>query len=356
MLQNKHYSPVMIPFSYIHSLLLHTILKLIYKERLKVANMLFVIITFLYVNNIYCNDNVTSNHSNYLLVYKLLPPKRWEYGFLTSTPLINCSQPPQVDVINSSSIWTLQNNYTVIATYNKTNQNNSYDITYDKKKKANNITINRENIPKDFTNMVDSTVFDNITSNNDTVLNNHTFIIYGLPNISSKYPYCVKNKTRTLRIQIPSPCRQNSTDTGTLFTGIFEYNHLPINISLNIEEHLISNYGNKSHRNCTTRQSIVNYLYNNMSGSEQCFLNGTTLVTISPTLTPSTVYSESSTSTESTDTLGASQASTIASFPPTSSKGLFTKSTGKLVSINLSVPLCLFTSRYIHITVTLCIY
>ncbi|QYM88509.1 glycoprotein ORF-Q [Elephant endotheliotropic herpesvirus 1A] len=319
----------MIPFSYIHSLLLHTILKLIYKERLKVANMLFVIITFLYVNNIYCNDTVTSNHSNYLLVYKLLPPKRWEYGFLTSTPLISCSQPPQVDVINSSSIWTLQNNYTVIAIYNKTNQNNSYNITYDKKKKA-NITINRENIPKDFTNMVDSTVFDNITSNNDTVLNNHTFIIYGLPNISSKYPYCVKNKTRTLRIQIPSSCRQNNNDTGTLYTGIFDYSHLPVNISSNIEEHLISNYGNKSHRNCTIRQSIVNYLYNNMSWSEQCFLNGTTLVTISPTLPTHTVVVESSTltSTQSTSNLGASQSSMITSFSSTSSKGLFTNYTG----------------------------
>nr|AYF58682.1 ser/thr-rich glycoprotein ORF-Q [Elephant endotheliotropic herpesvirus 1A] len=324
---------------------------------LYIANMLFTIALLLYAST-YCNANTTSNYSNYLLAYKLLPPRPYEYAFLISTPLINCSKPPQTENMMNVSVWTTQNNYTVIATNNKTNTV-SYNITYVKIPKNNKtnksgpsniFTVNNENVSKDFT----SNLFvENYTSiDNITITGNHTFIIYGLPNITEKYDYCVKNKTRLLRIdEIPSVCRKNDRKNGTFYMGIFDYSGFPANSST-IEQHLISNYGTKGHRNCSIRQFIRNYLYNNISyESSICSLNNTlsdnVMSTLSSTFsqstyssgfTPTLTYSSTkpsvsmqtvSTSVAITTGLTTSHSSvTTTLLPPTSSEGVPSKLTG----------------------------
>nr|AGK82355.1 ser/thr-rich glycoprotein ORF-Q [Elephant endotheliotropic herpesvirus 1A] len=324
--------------------------------------MLFTIALLLYAST-YCNANTTSNYSNYLLAYKLLPPRPYEYAFLISTPLINCSKPPQTENMMNVSVWTTQNNYTVIATNNKTNTV-SYNITYVKilkdnknnktnKSGPNNIfTVNNENVSKDFT----SNLFvENYTSiDNITITGNHTFIIYGLPNITEKYNYCVKNKTRLLRIdEIPPVCRKNDIKNGTFYMGIFDYNSLPANSST-IEQHLISNYGIKGHRNCSIRQFIRNYLYNNISDeSSICSLNNTlpdnVMSTLSSTFsqstyssgfTPTLTYSSTKSSSVSMQTVSTSSVAittglttshssvTTTLIPPTSSEGVLSNPTG----------------------------
>nr|WNZ34579.1 glycoprotein ORF-Q [Elephant endotheliotropic herpesvirus 1A] len=350
------------------------------------TKMLLLIITLLLYTSTYCGANTTT--SNHLLVYKLLPPRPYEYAFLVSTPLINCSTPPSRDehMVNLS-VWTTQDNYTVIATNNKTNTI-IYNITYVKipknnKTKSNGpsniFTVNNENISKDFTSNLSVDNYISIDGHNIT--GNHTFIIYGLPNITEKYKNCVKNKTRTLRVdEIPSVCRNNDTKNGTFYTGIFDYNGFPVNSST-IEQHLISNYGTKGHRNCSIRQFIRNYLYNNISyESSICSLNNTlsdnVMSTLSSTFSQSTYssgftstlthYSSTSVSmqpvsTSSVATIAGSMTShssiiTTAS-QSTSSEGMFSKSTGnRYVQIKIYVPLCLFNDCYIHITVTLCVY
>lgn len=248
----------------------------------------------------------------------------------------------------------------MIATNNKTNTV-SYNITYvkilkDKNNKTNKsgpnniFTVNNENVSKDFT----SNLFvENYTSiDNITITGNHTFIIYGLPNITEKYNYCVKNKTRLLRIdEIPSVCRKNDTKNGTFYMGIFDYSSFPANSST-IEQHLISNYGTKGHRNCSIRQFIRNYLYNNISyESSICSLNNTlsdnVMSTLSSTFSQSTyssgftpilTYSSTkpsvsmqtvSTSVAITTGLTTSHSSvTTTLLPPTSSEGVPSKLTG----------------------------
>nr|AHA43608.2 ser/thr-rich glycoprotein ORF-Q [Elephant endotheliotropic herpesvirus 1A] len=320
--------------------------------------MLFTIALLLYAST-YCNANTTSNYSNYLLAYKLLPPRPYEYAFLISTPLINCSKPPQTENMMNVSVWTTQNNYTVIATNNKTDTVSSYNITYVKipKNKTNGgpsniFTVNNENVSKDFT----SNLFvENYTSiDNINITGNHTFIIYGLPNITEKYNYCIKNKTRLLRIdEIPSVCRKNDTKNGTFYMGIFDYSSFPANSST-IEQHLISNYGIKGHRNCSIRQFIRNYLYNNISDeSSICSLNNTlsdnVMSTLSSTFSQSTyssgfrstlTYSSTKPSSVSMQTVSTSSVAittglttshssvTTTLLPPTSSEGVLSKPTG----------------------------
>ncbi|UEH20661.1 glycoprotein ORF-Q [Elephant endotheliotropic herpesvirus 6] len=252
---------------------------------------------------IFTDVHCYNNTNEYLLVYKILPPKYQynKYAFIVVFPLFckNVSYAYMNSTythMNSSSRWQyIENKYTIIYTTNITLQN----ITI-KEHTNKSIDINGENIIKDFVS--------NQTNQNQTSI----FIIYGLQHMT-KQINCSVVKTRTLVIPISWECRKNyenstskitnGTLQGLLYRRLFNYNDFPYEISsINISEHLIANNGTinnhyKKHKNCSIRERIKSWLYNNTGESETCLPSKyeTSAIPITSSTTDQTTYGVKST-------------------------------------------------------------
>nr|QBP78717.1 ser/thr-rich glycoprotein ORF-Q [Elephant endotheliotropic herpesvirus 1A] len=250
---------------------------------------------------------VNSSINNYLLVYKILPPKYEDskYAFIVVFPLL-CTNVNYTYINNciqqttNSSIWQYINKYTVISTTNILQSNSSIKEHTNK-----SIDINGENIAKGFV-------------SNQT---NNTFIIYGLQNITKQIKeICDVNKTKTLVIPISWDCRKNNqkrpnttlTSHGLLYKRLFNYSDFPSEIfSRNISTHLITN---KHPKNCVVREHIKRWLYNNTGEPETCSPKYETTVSVHTISTSYVTTSMSSTNTGlSSSTRGQGLSSSLAS-------------------------------------------